>query len=86
MMKRIAVCSPTSSLEKNRAALLGNGADVYIATVSRRLRFQFGLKSYKPARKVIGERTAIRFIIRSSRGMFSLASHFYSSLCNSHNY
>ena len=50
-IKRIAVRSPTSSLKKIRAALLGKGTDVHITTVSRRLRFNFGLKSYKPARK-----------------------------------
>ena len=50
------------------------------------LRFKFGLKSYKPSRKLVGEHTAIRFIIRSYRGMFSLASHFYSSLCPNGNF
>ena len=30
--------------------------------------------------------TAIRFLSRLSRGMFLLASNFYSSLCNSHNW
>ena len=51
MIKRIAVRSPKSSLKKNCAALLGKGTDVHITTVSRRLRFEFCLKSYKPARK-----------------------------------
>ena len=37
-IKRIAVRSPTSSLKKIRAALLGKGTDVHITTVSRRLR------------------------------------------------
>ena len=43
MMKRIAVGSPTNSLEKIRAALLRKATDVCITTVSRRLRFQFDL-------------------------------------------
>ena len=49
MIKRIAVRSPTSSLKKIRAALLGKGTDVYVITVSRRLTCKFYLKSYKPA-------------------------------------
>ena len=67
----------TSSKEKICAVLLRKGEDVHITTVSRRLKFQFDLISNKPARKLVGEYTAIRFIIRSTRRMFSLASHFY---------
>jgi len=51
MMKRIVVRSPTSYLKKIRAALLRKGTDVHITSVSRSSRFQFSLKSYKPARK-----------------------------------
>ena len=71
MMKQfIAVCSPTNPLEKIRAALLRKKTDVHVTTVSRRLRFHCGLKSYKPACKLVREQIAIRFIIRSSRRMF----------------
>ena len=51
MIKRIAACSPICSLKKIRAALLGKGTDVHITTVFQRLRFNFGLKSHKAARK-----------------------------------
>ena len=51
MIKRNAVRSPSSSLKKIRAALVGKGTDVYITIDSWRLKFNFGLKLYKPARK-----------------------------------
>ena len=46
---------------------------------------QFGLKSYKPARKLVGEHITIHLINRFSQGILSLVSHFYSSLSNSQN-
>lgn len=51
LIKRIATRSPTSSCGKIRAAVLQTGTDISSMTVSRRLRFECGLKSYKPARK-----------------------------------
>ena len=50
-MKRFVACSPTSSCKKVHANLLRKGTDVSISTVSRRLSKEFGLKSYKPAKK-----------------------------------
>ena len=38
-----------SSVKKVCASLLQGGAKVHIATVSRRLTYENGLKSYKPA-------------------------------------
>jgi len=38
-------------LKKLSAALLRKGTGVHIASVSQSLRYQFGLKSYKPVRK-----------------------------------
>ena len=51
LMKRIVTRSPLSSIIKVRAALLERGVTVGRVTVSRRLSLEFGLKSYKPARK-----------------------------------
>jgi len=50
-MKRIVTRSPLSSINKVRAALLEEGVAVGRITVSRRLSREFGLKSYKPAKK-----------------------------------
>ena len=50
-MKRIVTRSPLSSINKVRAALLEGGVAVGRITVSRRLSREFGLKSYKPAKK-----------------------------------
>ena len=49
--KRIVARSPTSSCKKIRANLLRKGTSVSVSTVSRRLSREFGLKSYKPAKK-----------------------------------
>ena len=43
--------SPTSSMKKIRAELLGRGHRISHKTVSRRLSKEFNLKSYKPAKK-----------------------------------
>ena len=51
LIKRIATRSPTSSCGKIRAAVLQTGTDISSMTVSRRLKFECGLKSYKPACK-----------------------------------
>lgn len=51
MIRRAAVRSPTSSASKIRSALLAKGVNVSRRTVSRRLVNDFGLKSYKPAKK-----------------------------------
>ena len=45
LIKRIATRSPTSSCGKIRAAVLQTGTDISSMTVSRRLRFECGLKS-----------------------------------------
>ena len=50
-MKRFMARSPTSSCKKVHANLLRKRTDVSISTVSRRLSKEFGLKSYKPAKK-----------------------------------
>jgi len=50
-IKRIVKRSPLSSINKVRATLLERGVAVSRMTVSRRLSREFGLKSYKPARK-----------------------------------
>jgi len=51
LMKRIVTRSPLSSINNVRTALLERGVTVGCMTVSRRLSWEFGLKSYKPARK-----------------------------------
>ena len=51
LIKRIATRSPTSSSGKIRAAVLQTGTDISSMTVSHCLRFECGLKSYKPACK-----------------------------------
>ena len=51
LIKGIVTRSPLSSINKVRAALLERGVTVGRVTVSRRLSREFGLKSYKPARK-----------------------------------
>ena len=50
-MKRIVARSPMSSCKKVGAQLLRKGTNVSVSTVSRRLSQEFGLKSYKPAKK-----------------------------------
>lgn len=50
-IRRIAVRSPMSSTSKIRSALLSKGTNISTKTVSRRLVYDFGLKSCKPARK-----------------------------------
>ena len=50
-MQRIVVRSPLSSINKVLAVLLERGVTAGRMTVSRRLSREFGLKSYKPARK-----------------------------------
>ena len=50
MIRRIAVCSQTSSCKKIRSALL-KGTGVYRTTVSRRLVHDFNLKAFKSAKK-----------------------------------
>ena len=51
-MKRAAARSPISSCKKIRSHLLLKGANVSISTISRRLSKEFGLKSYKPSKKL----------------------------------
>ena len=51
LIKRIAIRSLTSFCGKIRAAVLQTGTDISSMTVSRRLTFECGLKSYNPARK-----------------------------------
>jgi len=51
LMKRIVTRSPLSSINNVRTALLERGVTVGCMTVSRRLSWEFDLKSYKPARK-----------------------------------
>ena len=53
LMKRMFVQSPTCSIKKVQYALLTKGVKVSNMTVSRRLRFDFGLKSQKPAKKFL---------------------------------
>ena len=50
-MKLTVARSPTSSCKKIRSNLLLKGANVSISTISSRLNKEFGLKSYKPAKK-----------------------------------
>ena len=47
MIKQIAIRFPTSSFKDIHATLLRKGTDIHISKIFRRLRFQFGLKSYK---------------------------------------
>ena len=51
LIKKIVTRSPLSSINKVRAALLERKVTVGRMTVSQCLSWQFGLKSYKPARK-----------------------------------
>lgn len=51
VMRRMVTRSPTTSCNKIRAALAAKGTNVSLSTISRRLTKDFGLLSYKPARK-----------------------------------
>ena len=51
LIRRVAVHSPRSSSKKMHSALLAHGADVSCKTVKRRLTKDFGLKTFKPAKK-----------------------------------
>ena len=51
LIRRVAVRSPRSSSKKMRSALLAHSTDVSSKTVKRRLTKDFGLKTFKPAKK-----------------------------------
>ena len=53
LMKKMVVEFPTSSIKKVQSALLTKGVKVSDMTVFRRLRFDFGIKSQKPAKKLL---------------------------------
>ena len=50
-MKLAVARFPTRSCKKIRSDLFLEGTNVSISTISRRLSKDFGLKSYKPAKK-----------------------------------
>ena len=50
-MKFAVARSPTSFCEKIKSNLFLKGTNVSISTISRQLSKEFGLKSYKPAKK-----------------------------------
>jgi len=52
LIKRCVVKSPTSSTKKNRAELWETGSRISRRTISCLLTDEFGLKSWKPARKL----------------------------------
>lgn len=51
LVKYIAIRYPTSSCKNIHAALLQNGTNASAMTVSRRLRFEIGVESFKPVLK-----------------------------------